>query len=772
MKKLMMLSMATGAMIALGAGGFAAFAAVPQAITYRGVLTRPTEVLSRPVAFVENGTWVLDGSKLVQVVRKDMTTVTVPPEVTSISAGAFSNCTQLTEVVMPSGLTNLEGVVFQNCPNLTAVYFTGLQKPALSGAETIFDESVPSACTVYASKGGNWGAGTETTVWNRPLVFGDDSTWELDGSRVYRATESRVIFAPAGQSAVRVAAGTTAFLEVPAGVTLTVFGGDADGQQGAGAGIEVPEDSQLYVFGDGQVKAFGGNAGKGGDGEDGEDAPSFASGRLAGGGGVSGFGGGGAGAGIGGAGGAGGSAVAAEPHVQWVWGSTFVCGKRGNDGTNGVAGATCGSIFASGTIRLSAFGGAANSSCGSTGDDGKLSGLFTSASTTYTASGGGGGGGGGGGEESKSLGGGGGGGGSGGSGGGGYAYAISASSEQKGLPNFPGSDGGAGGGGNGVPTLGDPAKESEACPGAFGGAGGNGAAGGVQGGEGSFFASAATTVDCGGRIPEPLDEMATVGPMDGLHIADGVIADSTRIFKVLDATRTEFVVPAGVTWIADGAFSACANLAAVTIPSSVTNIGSSAFSGCTGLTDLVVKATAVPTLANANALPSSNEGFKVYVPSGKGADYQAANNWSGVSDKIFEAYMVDVKPTAHGAVAVSKDCFPTNGYTTASETVTVTATPDKGYQLKSIVWNDGTDHDITKAKSFTMPLANVTLTAVFEEEAYVAEVTVGGNVKQYTDFNEAWRDAHLLSNAETPATLKLLRNINLTNTMETVTQPE
>ena len=130
--------------------------------------------------------------------------------------------------------------------------------------------------------------------------------------------------------------------------------------------------------------------------------------------------------------------------------------------------------------------------------------------------------------------------------------------------NYTGSDGGIGGGGNGESTLGDPAKESEACPGAFGGAGGNGAAGGEQGGEGSFFASAAATVDCGGRIPEPLDEMAAVGPTDGLHIADGIIADSTRIFRILDATCTKFVVPAGVTWIADGAFSACSNLTEIT----------------------------------------------------------------------------------------------------------------------------------------------------------------------------------------------------------------
>ncbi|MDR2258716.1 MAG: hypothetical protein LBE14_06165, partial [Treponema sp.] len=47
--------------------------------------------------------------------------------------------------------------------------------------------------------------------------------------------------------------------------------------------------------------------------------------------------------------------------------------------------------------------------------------------------------------------------------------------------------------------------------------------------------------------------------------------------------------------------------------------------------------------------------------------------------------------------------------------ITVTATPNTGYQLQagSLKYNDGTDHAIT-GTAFTMPAANVTVTAVFE----------------------------------------------------------
>lgn len=47
------------------------------------------------------------------------------------------------------------------------------------------------------------------------------------------------------------------------------------------------------------------------------------------------------------------------------------------------------------------------------------------------------------------------------------------------------------------------------------------------------------------------------------------------------------------------------------------------------------------------------------------------------------------------------------------KTVTITPTANTGCAFISLKYNDGSDHDITSAKSFTMPSANVTVTAVF-----------------------------------------------------------
>ena len=78
------------------------------------------------------------------------------------------------------------------------------------------------------------------------------------------------------------------------------------------------------------------------------------------------------------------------------------------------------------------------------------------------------------------------------------------------------------------------------------------------------------------------------------------------------------------------------------------------------------------------------------------------------------AYAVTIADTQNGTV--------TPGRTPAcpGETVSLTVTPDAGYRLKSLKYNDGTDHDISEnngAYSFTMPENDVEVTAIFEADA-------------------------------------------------------
>jgi hypothetical protein len=88
-------------------------------------------------------------------------------------------------------------------------------------------------------------------------------------------------------------------------------------------------------------------------------------------------------------------------------------------------------------------------------------------------------------------------------------------------------------------------------------------------------------------------------------------------------------IPGGVTRIGDNAFLGCTLLDPINIPSSVTRIGQNAFKGCTSLQSVYVSAKTPPVLAaGSHAFDGCAVGFKIAVPAGCQAAYQAAPGWS------------------------------------------------------------------------------------------------------------------------------------------------
>ena len=92
---------------------------------------------------------------------------------------------------------------------------------------------------------------------------------------------------------------------------------------------------------------------------------------------------------------------------------------------------------------------------------------------------------------------------------------------------------------------------------------------------------------------------------------------------------------------------------------------------------------------------------------------------SAVVEKTFnkvQAYAVTFSAPSNGTMVVK------HGETTLSsgaqipqgETITITVTPADGYSLSTLVYNDGTNHDIKSSKSFTMPAHAVSISATFE----------------------------------------------------------
>ena len=104
---------------------------------------------------------------------------------------------------------------------------------------------------------------------------------------------------------------------------------------------------------------------------------------------------------------------------------------------------------------------------------------------------------------------------------------------------------------------------------------------------------------------------------------------------------------------------------------------------------------------------------------------------TGVASKTFtklQSYALTWSTPSNGTLVVKQGETTITSGTMVPEnaTINITATPDDGYTLSTLVYNDGSDdHDIKSAKSFTMPSQAVTIKATFEQS--------GGTPTEYTD---------------------------------------
>ena len=222
------------------------------------------------------------------------------------------------------------------------------------------------------TKDENWGQiPTSTSAWTH-LTAGSTTGFELKDDYYY--VSENLTFtntSGAGQgSGMYVQEGKTVHLYIPAGVTLTAIGADANGTTGAGAGILLPSTSTLHIIGGGKIIATGGNAANGGAGNNGSDAildeesvgTWFLGQKIyCGAGGSGGNGGGGAGAGIGTAGGNGGAGGVmteepSESYTEWTGGD--LPGVTGVNGSAGNSAANMGTVYIQSTITQNITGGA------------------------------------------------------------------------------------------------------------------------------------------------------------------------------------------------------------------------------------------------------------------------------------------------------------------------------------------------------------------------------------------------------------------------------
>lgn len=107
-----------------------------------------------------------------------------------------------------------------------------------------------------------------------------------------------------------------------------------------------------------------------------------------------------------------------------------------------------------------------------------------------------------------------------------------------------------------------------------------------------------------------------------------------------------------------------------------------------------------------------------------------------VTAETAQTYKITTTATTHGTVTVDQTSAK------KGDTVTITATPDTGYSLKSLTAADSSGKNISITDSkFQMPASDVTITAVFEKKAADAEkeISIGDISVTKDSFNGLWQ---------------------------------
>lgn len=122
-------------------------------------------------------------------------------------------------------------------------------------------------------------------------------------------------------------------------------------------------------------------------------------------------------------------------------------------------------------------------------------------------------------------------------------------------------------------------------------------------------------------------------------LANAIPADAFASPSVAVRTALKTIIlPTNLKNIEGNAFNRCQNLAEITIPASVTYVGAGAFSACIGLKKIIAQGTQPPATGNMSPFPSNTSGITLEVPKGSEDHYGKATFWSDLNKMTSVVY--------------------------------------------------------------------------------------------------------------------------------------
>ena len=243
-------------------------------------------------------------------------------------------------------------------------------------------------------------------------------------------------------------------------------------------------------------------------------------------------------------------------------------------------------------------------------------------------------------------------------------------------------------------------------------------------------------IACGSGVYYTPEDISDCEKLTVSKMGEGTGAIGESAFApIADQVKT-VVIEDGVTSIGTRAFAGCAELESIEIPSSVTSIEPEAFDGCGSLTSVTVPASV--TTIGSRAFQGLSGQNHIFVDNLDDGTVKTGDDWSGSATVHWKHTVTTAaSPEAGGGVGITSDAgkgpyWDMEPGTTGSTVIKVKAAPKAGYVLAKLACAyDGAETDITEAKSFDMPDADVTVMATFEVQKHTVKfVNYDGTVLQ------------------------------------------
>lgn len=207
--------------------------------------------------------------------------------------------------------------------------------------------------------------------------------------------------------------------------------------------------------------------------------------------------------------------------------------------------------------------------------------------------------------------------------------------------------------------------------------------------------------------------------LTSITIPNGVISIGEYAFFSC-GNLTSVTIPNGLATIGECAFELCTSLESITLPRTLTAIGDAAFWECSKMN--YVKSEIVQPFAIQNTVFDHPLSMVLQVPKGTKTSYLQLSGWSHFKTIIEDGinyYDLKINSSGSGSVIYNNE-YITNGskvinYVEEGCGVSITLSPNYGYQIKSVKENDVDITNQISNNAYTLIInSNTTLDVEFE----------------------------------------------------------